>query len=80
MRVLLSAHRDWIINLDEAAIDAVHTVRQPGISGPLPVHSDAMVLEDLLSEFNAHKLVRIPGLIQSLVNLVTFHQLIPKPN
>jgi len=28
-----------------------------------------MVLEDLLSEFNAHKLVRIPGLIQSLVNL-----------
>jgi hypothetical protein len=30
-----------------------------------------MVLEDLLSEFNAHKLVRIPGLIQSLVNLVT---------
>ena len=57
--------------LDESAIDVVYVVQQSVIAGPLPMYSDAMVLEDLLSEFNAHKLVRIPRLIQSLVNLVT---------
>ena len=55
--------------LDESVLDAVRQSEPTAQldSGP---RDDGQVLEELLADFHRHELVRIPGLYQSLANLV----------